>query len=81
MSIGRLIENVPLVLALGISLLFGVALVLASMACGTSVAMFSDSPKLLGYFYEINWSLNYVLFVRWRCIFSRSYSWPRRMRG
>jgi hypothetical protein len=62
-SIGRLIENVPPVLVLGISLLFGVALVLASTACGTSVAIFSEPPKQLGYFYEINWSLNYVLFV------------------
>lgn len=63
MSIGRLIENVPPVLVLGISLLVGVALVLASTACGTNVATFSNPAKQLGYFYEINWSLNYILFV------------------
>jgi hypothetical protein len=54
MSIGRLVENVPPVLVLSMSMLVGVALVLASTACGTSVATFSDPAKRLGYFYEIN---------------------------
>jgi hypothetical protein len=63
MSIGRMIENVPPVLVLGISMLVGVVLVLASTPCGTSVAQFHNPDKQLGYFSEINWSLNFIVFV------------------
>src|SRR5580698_10554056 len=63
MSISKTMQNIPPVLVLFLSLLIGVAMALTSAAVHVSVASFADPAKQLGYFSEINWSLNFILFV------------------
>ena len=63
MSISKTIQNIPPVLVLFLSLMIGVALALSSAAVHVSVASFANPTKQLGYFSEINWSLNFILFV------------------
>jgi hypothetical protein len=64
MSISKILQNTPPILVLGGALLTGVALALGSTIVHANSAFFAITPpKQLGYYYEINWSLNYVLFV------------------
>jgi hypothetical protein len=57
------LENVPPPLVAASGLLVGVLLILGSILAHTDKAVFSQIGKTLGYFYEINWSVNYVLVI------------------
>src|SRR6266536_4160699 len=58
-----LLENVPPALVAGFSMLTGVLLIVGSVVSHTDKAVFSAPDKMLGYFYEINWSVNYVVII------------------
>jgi hypothetical protein len=57
------LENVPPALVAGFSILTGVLLIVGSVLAHTDKAVFSAPDKTLGYFYEINWSVNYVVVI------------------
>ena len=56
-------ENVPPTLVAALALLTGVLLIIGSVLSYTSKALFSQIGKTLGYFYEVNWSVNYVVAI------------------
>jgi hypothetical protein len=57
------IENIPPALVAAISMLAGVLLLVGSVAAHANKAVFSGMDKTLGYFYEVNWSVNYVVAI------------------
>ncbi len=57
------LENVPPALVAALALLTGVLLIIGSVLSHTNKAVFSQIGKTLGYFYEVNWSVNYVVAI------------------
>jgi hypothetical protein len=57
------IEGVPPIIALAVMALYGILLTLGSSMAHVNSVQFQNSKKLLGYWYEINWSLNYSFMV------------------
>ena len=66
------LENVPPALVAGFSILTGVLLVVGSVVSHTDKAVFSAPDKTLGYFHEINWSINYVVVFPVAAVFLRN---------
>lgn len=59
---GRRLKCSPALVA-AFALLTGVLLIIGSVLSHTSKAQFSQIGKTLGYFYEVNWSMNYVVAI------------------
>lgn len=59
----RRLESLPPVLSFAAAFVFGLLLLLASFIFGVNFVIDSATQKSYGYIYEINWGLNYVVFV------------------
>jgi hypothetical protein len=55
------LEDTPPIAIAGVTILVGVLLMFGSLV--TRVNSFSAQGKLYGYWYAVNWSLNYVLVI------------------
>jgi hypothetical protein len=55
------LEDIPPIAIAGVALLFGVVLMFGSLIAG--VSSFVAHGKLYGYWYSVNWSLNFVLVI------------------
>jgi hypothetical protein len=57
------VESLPPVLALAFFFFFGMLLMLGSFAAHLNAVTDTSSGKKFGYVYEINWAVNYIVFV------------------